>query len=161
MRRAVVSLVVAAASAVLFVPATSSAATLACPNLTVAQRLDDADVSFVGSIVDERPVGDERLITFTVDKAVKGDLPDQVVVVSEPLVDVDGNAVGGDRDVGVFAQLEGGTYRTDSCGLVDPSLLLEAADEPRGGAIKLLFGFAILAAVLTYALVRLRRRGTH
>ncbi len=159
MRRTAVSLFVAAAGVALLAPVTASAATLACPNLTVAQRLDEADVSFVGSIVDERPAGDERLITFDVDKAVKGDLPDQVVVVSEPLVDADGNAVGGDRDVGVFAQLEGGTYRTDSCGLVDPSLLLEAADEPRGGAIKLLVGFAFLAAVLTYALVRLRRRG--
>jgi hypothetical protein len=159
MGRLAVSVCAAMASVGLLVPAPTSAATSDCPNLTVIQRLAAADVSFVGSIVESRPAGDERLTTFQVDKAVKGELTDQVVVVSGPLVDAGGNAIDGDIDVGVFATLEGGTYRTDSCGLVDPSLLLEAADEPRGGAVKLLVGFVILAAVLGFALLRLRRRG--
>lgn len=141
-------------------PSPASAEALECPSATVAQRLEAADVSFVGSIVDSRPAGDARLYTFAVDQVVKGDLDDEVTVLAEPLVDVNREPVGGDVDVGLFAQLEGGTYTTDSCGLVDPSLLLAAADEPRGGAIKLVVGIVILGAVLALAFVRLRRRAS-
>ncbi|MDH4346873.1 MAG: hypothetical protein OEW31_11115 [Thermoleophilia bacterium] len=141
----------------LLAPATGSAATLECPSATVAQRLDAADASFVGTIADVRDAGDARLYTFDVDQVVRGELGDEVTVLAPPLVDANGEAVGGDIDVGVFLELEGGTYTTDSCGLVDPSLLLAAADEPRGGAIKLAVGMVILAAVLLLALVRYRR----
>jgi hypothetical protein len=141
------------------VPAwTSAAEPLSCPSATIDQRLEAADVSFVGSITGSRPAGEERLYTFEVDQAVKGELSGEVTLLTERLVDAGGAAVGGDIDVGVFAELDGGTYTTDSCGLVDPSLLLAAADEPRGGAIKLAVGLVVLAAVLTLALVRLRRR---
>ncbi len=148
-----------AVAASLLVPHAADAA-LECPGATVAERLEAADASFVGSIVDSRPAGDQVLYTFAVDQVVEGELGDELVVLAQPLVDANGDAVGGNVDVGVFAQLEGGTYTTDSCGLVDPSLLLAAADEPRGGAIKLAIGVVILAAVLALALVRLRRRTT-
>jgi hypothetical protein len=146
-------------AAIALQPAVANAAdALRCPVSTVDQRLDAADASFVGSIVDSRPAGDKRLYTFEIDQPVKGGLSDEVTLLSERLIDANGDTVGGDIDVGVFAQLEGGTYTTSSCGLVDPSLLLAAADEPRGGPIKLAIGFVILGAVLALALVRLRRR---
>lgn len=150
---------VAVATAIALPVPGASPATPVCPPATVAERLQAADASFVGDVLETRPVGDQLLYTFAVDKAVKGELGSEVTVLSERLVAADGNAIAAGLDVGVFAQLDGGTYTTDSCGLVDPSLLLEAADEPRGEAIKLVVGMVILGAVLALALVRLRRRG--
>ena len=58
-----------------------------------------------------------------------------------------------------MGDLDGARIVTESCLLTDPGALLAASDEPKGNAIRLVIGILILAAVLTYSIWRLRRRG--
>ena len=136
------------------------AAALECPQATIRERIDEAQAVFVGTLVSSRPLGDERIYRFDVKQAVKGPLGSEVEIRAPELVDADDKPVSNGVDAGVFAQLDGATFTTDSCGLTDPGALLSEADEPRGTWIKVLIGIAILAAALAFSLTRLRRRGT-
>jgi membrane protein implicated in regulation of membrane protease activity len=139
------------------------AAAFDCPNTPVEERLEVADIAFVGTIVSHRPARDrsgERVYRFDVEQRVKGTLGSAVEVRSEPLVDVEDTPVPAGADVGVLATTQRGALVTSSCGLSDPAALLAGADEPRGEWIKLAIGFVIAAAAVLYALVRLRRRRT-
>ena len=65
---------------------------------------------------------------------------------------------GSDVAIGVLAGTANGRLWTSSCRLVDPGSLMGAADEPKGGPIKLVIGIVILGLVLAYSLRRLKRR---
>jgi hypothetical protein len=138
----------------------ADAAAFNCPNTPVDERLEAADLAFVGRIVAERPAGRAGLRTyrFRVEKAVKGPLGSEVEVESPRLVDVEEIPVPLGADVGVLASSQSGTFVTSSCGLSDPAALLAGADEPRGEWIKLVIGVVIAAAAVGYSVVRLRRR---
>jgi hypothetical protein len=58
----------------------------------------------------------------------------------------------------VLATRDGAAWVTASCSLTDAGALLSTADEPKGGAIKIVIGLVILALVLAYSVRRLRRR---
>ncbi len=146
--------VVAFASLVL----AGQAAAIDCPQATIRARIDEAQAVFVGTLVSSRPQGDERIYRFDVKQVVKGPLGGEVEIRAPELVDADDKPVANGVDAGVFAMLDGATFTTDSCGLTDPAALLAEADEERGTWIKVLIGIAILAAVLAFSLVRLRRR---
>jgi hypothetical protein len=136
------------------------AAAFNCPNTPVDERLEAADVAFVGRLVSERPAtrAGQRLYRFRVEKPVKGPLGAEVEVRSTRLVDVEDTPVPVGSDVGVLASTERGALVTSSCGLSDPAALLAGADEPRGEWIKLALGIGLAAAVIAYSVVRLRRR---
>jgi hypothetical protein len=126
----------------------------------VEARIADADASFVGRLVSSREASTpgERYYRFVVDQQVKGPVGREVEVLAPPLTDVQERPLALDVAVGVFARLDGATFRTDSCSLIDPGTLLATADEPRGTGIKVAIGLVILAVVLGYSLLRLRRR---
>lgn len=139
--------------------AAGPAGALTCPELSLREKLDGADVAFVGRIVAEPGPGSPlRRYRFVVDQPVKGGPPREVEVLAASLVDVNDKPVEPDVAVGVLATRTGGALVTSSCALVDPGGLLAEADEPKGGPIKLVIGVLILLAVVGYSLVRLKRR---
>ena len=151
---------VAVALAAVVGPAQALAVT--CPDRTIRQRLDGADVAFVGRLVSQRGVDTGRAYRFRVDQQVKGPVGGQIEVTSvEPLVDSQNRSLVNDVAVGVLGTSEGATYVTASCSLVDAGALLSVADEPRGQGIKVVIGIVILALVLAYSVRRLRRRQAH
>jgi hypothetical protein len=138
----------------------AGAAAFDCPNVPVGERLESADVAFVGRIVSDRPASrsGQRIYRFSVEQPVKGPLGTEVEVRSERLVDVEDTPVPRGADVGVLASTQGAELVTSSCGLSDPAALLASADEPRGEWIKLVLGVGIAAAAVLFSLLRLRRR---
>jgi hypothetical protein len=136
------------------------AASLECPQATMRERIDGADAVFVGTLLSSRGAhaAGARIYRFSVEQPVKGPLGTQVDVRAPRLVDAAGAPVAPGTDVGVLALLDGAEFTTDSCGITNPGALLDAADEPRGTMIKVGVGVVILAAVLAFALLRLRRR---
>jgi hypothetical protein len=136
-----------------------------CLDESVKQKLEGADVAFVGRVLAVTPVADNTGIArfdyrFVVDHAVKGTLGKQATVRAASLVDIDNQVVtaGSDVAIGVLATRAEGRLVTSSCGLVDPGSLMGAADEPKGGTIKVVIGLVILGLVLAYSVRRLRRR---
>jgi hypothetical protein len=157
--------VAAAVSAGAFMLAPEAARAADCPNQSVGDRLDAADVAFVGRVLSRTAVSgagiaqfDYRFIVF---QSVKGDALRYRTVRAQRLVDLDGRVLlpSSKIDVGVVAtRSPSGTLVTSSCGLVDAGSLLGAADEPKGSGIKVVIGAVILALVLAYSVRRLRRK---
>ena len=131
-----------------------------CPAIPLEQRLEGADVAFVGRLLSERPAqGQQRAYRFTIDQAVKGPVGREVEVHAVRLTDLGDRRLERDVAVGVLASTaHGGSLVSSSCSLVDPAFLLATADEPRGAWIKVVIGVLILGAVLVYSLRRLTRR---
>ena len=135
---------------------------LGCPNVPLDERLSEVDVAFVGRVTAERPstVGGRRVYEFLVDQNVKGPVGREVDVDAQTrLVDPRNNPLLHDQALGVMGDLDGARIVTESCLLTDPGALLAASDEQKGNAIRLVIGILILAAVLTYSIWRLRKRG--
>jgi hypothetical protein len=138
-----------------------SALACVCVNAPIEERLDDADVAVVGRIVEERTGSlrgaPQRLLTVEVDQRVKGDIPGTLVVRSPSGTDCD-LLVSHDRAVGLLlTRAPDGALLGTACSVVGAGELVVAGGEPRGGAIKVLVGFAILALVLLWSFRRLKR----
>ena len=160
-RTASLVLAVAAAAAVL-VPVAGAAT---CPRSSVKDKLDGADLAFVGTVTAVRPVASSGGIPlsdyrFKVLHGVKGEVGQQVTLRAAKLVDLDLQEVkaGLKVPIGVLATRENGRFVTSSCSLVDPGSLMGAADEPKGGLIKVGIGVILLGIVLAYSLHRLKKR---
>jgi hypothetical protein len=132
-----------------------------CADTPLAQRLDESDAAVVGRVVDQRP-GDVRgapvvLLTVDVDQHVKGDV-DKVIEVRTPSgtdCDVD---VPMNEAIGLLlTRSPDGVWLASACSVVDPGPLVVEGGEPRGGGIKVVLGVVILAIVLGWALLRLRK----
>ncbi len=130
-----------------------------CRNIPIPDRLAASDAAFVGRLVSARPAQGGRSYRFTIDQLVKGPIGSEVEIRARRLTDSEGTPLRRDVAVGVMARLDGSTFVTDSCDLTDPGALLASFDEPRGNAIKIVIGLALLAIVLVYSIAR-RRRGT-
>jgi hypothetical protein len=131
----------------------------------VKDKLAGSGVAFVGRVVGVDTVATSSGIAqfdyhFRVDHVVKGTLGEQVTVRAAKLVDIDNQVVTPRSDVtiGVLATRAKGRFVTSSCSLVDPGTLMGAADEPKGGTIKVVIGLVLLALVVAYSVRRLRRR---
>jgi hypothetical protein len=131
----------------------------------VKDKLAGSGVAFVGRVVGVEPVATSSGIAqfdyrFRVDHAVKGTLGEQMTVRAAKLVDIDNQVVTPRSDVtiGVLATRANGRFVTSSCSLVDPGTLMGAADEPKGGTIKVVIGLMLLVLVVAYSIRRLRRR---
>jgi hypothetical protein len=141
------------------------AAAVSCFTQSVKQKLEGADVAFVGKVVSVTPVSRSTGVAlfdyrFTVERAVKGPLGKTATIRAAKLVDIDTQEVtpASNADIGVLATRAEGRLVASSCSLVDPGSLLGAADEPKGALIKVAVGLVILAIVLAYSVRRLRRR---
>jgi hypothetical protein len=152
-----------ALAATLALSATARAVT--CPQQTIKDALAGADVAFVGRLVSRTPLPTGNgvpLFTyrFVVDQDVKGVVGRHVTVRAATLVDLDGKELTPEAElaVGVLATSSEGRLVSSSCGLVDAGSLLGAADEPKGGPIKIVIGVVLLALVLAYSFRRLKRR---
>ncbi len=132
-----------------------------CADTPLSQRLDEADAAIVGRVVAERsgevqgaPV---RLLTVEVDQRVKGDVDRTIVVRSPSGSDCDVE-VPLDEAIGLLLTTSPeGTWLASACSVVDPGPLVAEGGEPRGGVIKVAIGIVILALVLGWALLRLRK----
>jgi hypothetical protein len=147
--------------AVAALAAAPEAFALDCPNVPLEERLEVADVAFVGRVTDERPGagGTGVVYRFVVDQRVKGSVGREVEVqAATRLVDAADEPLVHDEALGVLAQLDGARIETESCLLTDPGALLSTSDEPRGNAIKIVIGLVILGLVLAFSIRRLRRR---
>jgi hypothetical protein len=136
-----------------------------CPRSSVKDKLDGAEIAFVGTVRAVTPVGSSGGIAladyrFDVLHGVKGDVGKHVTLRAAKLVDIDQQEVtaGSKAEIGVLASRENGRLVTSSCSLVDPVTLLDASDTPKGGAIKVVIGLVIAGLVVLYSLRRLRRR---
>ena len=132
-----------------------------CADTPLSQRLDEVDAAIVGRVVAERsgevqgaPV---RLLTVEVDQRVKGDVDRTIVVRSPSGSDCDVE-VPLDEAIGLLLTTSPeGTWLASACSVVDPGPLVAEGGEPRGGVIKVAIGIVILALVLGWALLRLRK----
>jgi hypothetical protein len=144
------------------VPAAGAAS---CPRSSVKDRLDGADLGFVGTVTAVTPVASSGGVPlsdyrFKVLHRVKGVVGQQVTLRAAKLVDLDLQEVrpGLQVPIGVLASRENGRLVTSSCSLVDPGSLIGASDEPKGGLIKVGIGLILLGIVLAYSLRRLKKR---
>ena len=115
----------------------------------------------MGRVVATRPAEVEgaavTLLTVDVDQHVKGDVGRSLVVRSPRGSDVDVD-VAMDNAVGfLLSRAPDGTWLASACSVVGPGFLVAEGGEPRGGVIKVAIGMVILALVLGWALVRLRK----
>ncbi len=155
-RCAVISAVVAVVGVV--APHSIAATAPVCADLPLPDRLELAQVAFVGSLTSSREgTGGTTFWAFEVDQPVKVVTGTAIDVRADSLTDIAGNRLEPGVEVGVLAQLEGAVVTMDSCGLTDPAALLSVADEARGGPIKMVIGLVVLAGVLALAFVRMRR----
>lgn len=132
-----------------------------CADTPLSQRLDESDAAVVGRVVATRPAEVEgaavTLLTVDVDQHVKGDVGRSLVVRSPRGSDVDVD-VAMDKAVGfLLSRAPDGTWLASACSVVGPGFLVAEGGEPRGGVIKVGIGMVILALVLGWALVRLRK----
>lgn len=129
----------------------------------MTERLADADAAIVGRAVAFREVTlrgqPTRVVTFEVDYAVKGEFGARVQVSGPLGTDCDLAPPEGEAVGVLLTRTPRGGWASSLCGIVSPSQLVAAGDEPKGGPVKVVIGVAIVAAVLGWALLR-RRRGS-
>jgi len=140
---------------------TKSAGAGVCVDAPLAQRLDESDAAVVGRVVDARPAEVEgaavTLLTVDVDQHVKGDVGRSLVVRSPRGSDVDVDVAMNEAVGLLLSRSPDGTWLASACSVVGPGFLVAEGGEPRGGVIKVGIGIVILALVLGWALLRLRK----
>jgi hypothetical protein len=133
-----------------------------CPQTPLSERIAAADGVFVGRSKGFTEVPGagvpQRLYRFTVDQEVKGNLGREVSVRIPVSRANGGQVVPGDVAAGILMNRVGGEWFTTRCGITDPGVVLAEVDKPKGNAVKLLIGIAILGGVLWYSIRRVRRR---
>ncbi|MSO58204.1 MAG: hypothetical protein EXQ77_04090 [Thermoleophilia bacterium] len=127
----------------------------ACPNIPLPDRLDATPVAFIGALVSH----DGDIWHFDVQRPLKGAVGTVVDVRAAELVDANGTPLVPPVVVGVLALHDGADLVTDSCSLAEPNALVTAAEQDKGGLIKIVVGLVLLAGVLQWS-SRRRRRGT-
>jgi len=138
-----------------------------CAAAPLDERLDDAEAAIVGRIVARSETNvrgiRQSLFTINVVQRVKGDVPDELVVRSPlgtdcDLVDAAAPPVEQDGTTGLLLPWwPEGVWLGSACSVVGAGELVAAGGEPRGGVIKVVIGLVILALVLLWAFVRMRR----
>lgn len=143
----------AAAAALLF--GLESAEACSCVRLDARQGLSEADAAFVGTLVARRqalpprPGGvsssaDPDIFTFRVDKAIKGDLGQEIEVWSARSGASCGLEVAIGQQIGLLLRRDGTRWSSGLCWQTSPDALREAArplPEPNGrGPVRFLVG---------------------
>jgi hypothetical protein len=97
------------------------------------------------------------LLTVDVDQRVKGDFGQTLEVRTPSGSDCDVE-VPMNKAIGLLlARAPDGAWLASACSVVAPGPLVAEGGKPRGAAIKVLVGIVILALVLLWALLRLRK----
>ncbi len=133
------------------------------PRRTLEERIAAADAVFVGRSTGSTAVTGagvpQRLYRFTVDQEVKGSFGGDV---ERPDPGAGPRTAGsvippgrGGRDCSSAGSTEAGSRRAAAS---PTRRVLAEVDKPKGNAIKLLIGILILGGVLTYSILRVRRR---
>ena len=154
--------IVFAVAAAVALAANSAADACVCVKEPMSKRLDDADAAIVGRVIGTRKTElrgqPELLLTIDVQQRVKGRGLHDPLVVRTPLQTSCDVHVRRNRTVGwLLTKSPNGTLLATACSVVGPAALVAAGGEPRGGVIKVVVGFFILALVLLWAFRRLRR----
>lgn len=141
---------------------TGTAAAYTCPQTPLQERIDQAEIVFVGRSTGFRAVPGggipQRVYTFAVDQQVKGELGGTVAVRVPVRAENGGQRIPVKVAAGILASRVGGGYFTTRCGITDPGAVLAEVDEPKGNAIRLVIGMVLLGAVLAYSVRRVRRK---
>jgi hypothetical protein len=123
--------------------------------------MDEADAAIVGRVVAERQGaiqgGPVKLLTVEVDQRVKGGVDKTVVVRSPSGSDCDVEVPRNEAIGLLLTQAPDGAWLASACSVVEPGPLVAEGGEPRGGPIKVAIGAVILALVLGWAILRLRK----
>ncbi len=132
-----------------------------CADTPLSERLNESDAAVVGRVVEERP-GDVRgapvvLLTVDVDQHVKGDVGKVIEVRTPSGTDCDVEVPMNEAIGLLLTKSPDGVWLASACSVVEPGPLVVEGGEPRGGGIKVVLGVVILALVLGWALLRLRR----
>jgi hypothetical protein len=160
-RRLTIALTVALVPAALGLAVPASASACVCQSMPLGERFDEADAAVVGRVVAEHdgevkgaPV---RFLTIDVEQRVKGEIEKPLVVRAPLHTDCDVDVPRG-RTIGLLLTgIPGGGWSASACSVVAPGPLVAEGGKPRGGVIKVGVGLVILALVLLWALVRLRK----
>jgi hypothetical protein len=129
---------------------------------SMSKRLDDSDAAVVGTVASRRQI-DVRgaaalLLTIDVEQKIKGRHLGEPLVVRSPLhTDCDVRVANGKRRGFLLTKASDGTLLVTGASVVAATPLIAAGGEPRGGVIKVVIGFFILALVVVWALRRLKR----
>ena len=132
-----------------------------CADTPLSQRLDESDAAVVGRVVAER-AGDVqgapvRLLTVDVDQRVKGDVGRTIVARTPSHTDCYVEVPMNEAVGLLLTKSPDGAWLASACSVVEPGPLVAEGGEPRGGVIKVGIGIVILALVLGWALLRLRK----
>jgi hypothetical protein len=131
-----------------------------CASQPIEERLARADAAVVGRIVGPAAgdAGDGlRLLRVDVEQRVKGDVSRDLVVIAPSGTDCD-LPERTNKSVGLLlSRAPDGTLQANLCSIASPGELVVAGGEPRGGALKVLIGFALLALVVLWSFRRLKR----
>lgn len=132
----------------------------ACANEPIEDRLARADAAVVGQIAgpaDGRAGGGSRLLRVDVEQRVKGDVPSDLVIRAPFGTDCD-LPERTNKSVGLLLTKDtDGMLLGNLCSTASAGELVVAGGEPRGGPIKVVIGFAVLALVLLWSFRRLKR----
>ena len=121
----------------------------------VRERLDAADAAFVGRLLQVRGT----TYVFDNDRTIKGELGEQIRVRSARSEAQCGLRRSPPEDeVGVLLTRAGSGWASSLCAQTTAGDLLSFDDDLPGQRIRLAVGLLILAAVLGYSFLRLRRR---
>jgi hypothetical protein len=137
--------------------AAPAALACSCPaGLSVEERLASADAAFVGRLVAVRGTGYE----FEIDRGVKGELPDERIVVrsGRDVAQCGLRRSSADDAVGILLTRAGSGWASSLCAQTTAGELLSIESPQRGARVKLFVGLVVLALVLGYSAHRLRRR---
>jgi hypothetical protein len=140
----------------------SQAQAITCPTTPLETRIEQAGAVFVGRSTGFTPITGEgvpqRVYHFKIDQEVKGDLGSTVDVRVPALAVNGGQVIPQDTAAGILMNRVDGAWFTTRCGITDPGAVLAGVDKPKGNAVRLLVGVLCLGAVLTYSIIRVRRR---
>ena len=98
-----------------------------------------------------------KLLTIDVDQRVKGDVEKVIEVRTPSGTDCDVDVPMNEAIGLLLTKSPDGAWLASACSVVEPGPLVVEGGDPRGGVIKVAIGIVILALVLLWALLRLRK----
>ncbi len=99
----------------------------------------------------------QRRLRVDVEQRVKGDVPRELEILAPAGTDCDLPERTNESIGLLFTREPDGTLVGNLCSIASAGQLVVAGGEPRGGAIKVLIGFAVLGLVLLWSFRRLKR----
>ena len=140
-----------------FAWACSVAATLAlaadayacsCAPVDLVRDLPGSDGAFVGSVLEHRLEGANRVYLFRVEQVYKGDIENRIEVVTPADSAACGLELGVGERTGLLLRRVGGEWRSGLCSQVDPSEFLELTDVEDNSAPPINWGGIVVGVLV-------------